>query len=288
MRIPVVCAIGVILALVLACVHTAGRTTVCGRIDSTQRYQAPSLQCLLGHDEQGRCMVDNLAGGVETFLAPGALASLVTGVGGILGGLGLGYFGSAPRILSGVSLGLIESLPRLVILLLVYSLWDHSMMALGVALGILLVPALAQQVRVRLRALEAQDYFLNLRAHGLPESRILFYHMIWLTCGGEVLRQMLAAFGNMVILETTLSYVRHGSLASSDCSWGYLLQRSLLSVTELLAVAQHRLRGSPAPGGNPLAFLQMLSVMGAFFSVFWAVSYLGRRVILGYENEEKP
>jgi len=84
-------AAAVLMSLFVAFAITWNGNARLGRIDDSMAWAPPQLDCPTGFDEDGRCVLRTLAGGVHTFLLPGILAALITGIGGIVFGLGMGY-----------------------------------------------------------------------------------------------------------------------------------------------------------------------------------------------------
>lgn len=263
---------------------------------------APSLSCPTGRDRDGRCVGRNLMGGVHSFVPAGLAAALLAGLGGGLAGLGGGY---APQPISGITralLRMLESLPRLAILLLIYRLFDHSIFALGVALGLLSIPQLAEQIFARIEGLEQTDFIRSARAHGMGERRVVWHHILFLSCRGDIIRHVIVVFGNMLVAETSLSYALQSNLSTTEWSWGYQLHRAtqalyeavysvsawLTRLQETRGVGEQFLGDGTRQGGGQTASFadaleylwthgipQFLCVVFAILAVLWATHYLG-------------
>jgi len=217
----------------------------------------------------------SIAGGVHSFLVPGLVAALVAGAGGILFGVLEGHVGGIPGRLSRRIMGVLESLPRLVMLVLAFSLSGYSMKVVGVALGLLGMPALASEVAVRFQQLSGTDYLASSRAHGLSRVRIVVHHGLLLSCSGDIVRRMVLTFGQMMVADTTLTYVLGKNLSGTTISWGYQLRRSLDCLYDTLWALEDWLSKGQTAIPWYQGWCQFLSIMLAVLAVLWATLVLG-------------
>ncbi len=245
------------------------------RVDETRIWAPPSATCLTGYDESGRCVAWNLAGGVHSFLVPGLLAACIVGAGGILFGVLVGFVGGPLARLARRLMGTLEALPRLVMLVMAFSLSGYSMLAVGVVLGVLGIPAVAAEVAMRFRELERSDYFQSSRAHGLSTRRIVFHHGLWLSSGGDILRLMVLTFGQMMVADTTLTYVLDKNLSGTEISWGYQLRMSLDCLYDSLWALDDWLRRGETLVPWTRGWPQFLTIMLAVLGVLWATHTIG-------------
>ncbi|MDY0060599.1 MAG: ABC transporter permease [Myxococcota bacterium] len=184
-------------------------------------FFAPSL---LGTDYLGKDLLMQLVKGTEGFFLPGLLAVAIgLGLGVILGAFA-GYMGGRVDKAITFFTTLIGSFPRLVFILLVCTIPETpSMLLIGGITGALFIPQVAEAVRRRVLALKAEDFIVASRAHGLSLPRILFYHMVWLQCFPEIVRQALYLFVYVIFLETALSYLEGPGAPPEIPSWGRML-----------------------------------------------------------------
>ncbi len=265
----------VMVGLVVAALATSSDLRRSDRIDDTRAWASPTLTCFTGYDESGRCVAWSIAGGVHSFLVPGLLAALIVGAGGTLFGVLQGHGAQGTRRLSRGVMGMLEALPRLVLLVLAFSLSGYSMTMVGIALGLLGMPALASEVAMRFDQLEDTDYMASTRAHGLGMGRIILYHGLLLSCSGDIVRRMVLTFGQMMVADTTLTYVLGKNLSGATMSWGYQLHRSLDCLYDTLWALEDFLnRGSTAIPWYQ-GWCQFLSIMLAVLAVLWATLVLG-------------
>ena len=117
--------------------------------DLARRYLPMSFAYPLGTDGYGRNVLLLLLKGIQAFFLPGLIAALIAGgVGSLLGGV-CGYVEGRLKVILIWALRLIDSLPRLVMLILLCSVTQPSMMLIAVAVGLLFVPSLARTIQYR-------------------------------------------------------------------------------------------------------------------------------------------
>ncbi len=271
--------------MLIAALATSGRVGRMDRIDDTRAWAPPSPACITGYDESGRCVAWSIAGGVHSFLLPGVLAALIAGGGGMAFGVLQGYAGGGVGRSSRRLMATLEALPRLVMLVLAFSLAGYSMAAVGMVLGILGVPSLAAEVAVRFRELERSDYFQSSRAHGLRISRIVLHHGLYLSCAGDIVRRMMLTFGQMMVADTTLTYVLGKNLSSAEISWGYQLRNSLDCLYDSLWALEDWLRAGETAIPWYQGWSQFVSIMLAVLGVLWATQVIGEALARQMERK---
>ncbi|HET7111448.1 MAG TPA: ABC transporter permease, partial [Gemmatimonadales bacterium] len=164
---------------------------------------------LLGTDRLGRDVWARLLYGARLSLAVGALAVLISS----LLGLGVGALAGATRgmVRTGL-LGITDfalALPRVVLLLLLASLWQPSAVLVILVLGVTGWMSVARLVFGEARSIMARPFVDGARALGGGRLRILVRHIL-----PNVLTPALVAaalgFGNAIMLEAGLSFLGVG------------------------------------------------------------------------------
>lgn len=192
-------------------------------VDPTRASLGPSLAHWLGTDHLGRDVAWRLLLGSRAFVAPGLLTAVIAGgVGGAAGALA-GWFGGPLSALVRYAFTVGGSVPRFVFVLLAGAIFGPDPVVLAVATGIACAPGVGEAVYARLEELRRAEFVLALRAHGVPEARILLYHLLWINARGLVARQVLQAFGFFLVVETTLSYLGGFGVQEPTPSWGNML-----------------------------------------------------------------
>lgn len=260
---------------------------------SDRGMRPPDASCWSGYD-QGLCVAQQLKGGVHSFVLPGLWAMLVSVLGGTVLGLSrVSHHSGLARLAQGTEIWL-DSLPRLVFLYMAYVLSQHSPQAFGIALGVLSIPGLSQQIHLRVSRLAQTDFIQAARAHGLSESYILLRHLLWLSCRGDMLRHAVSVFGAMVLVQTSLAYALGdlgNGLWETEASWGVLLRASTSGVYDSLFYVGEALLGrSGMAVTGPWTFLlalkhglsegwqhglpQFLWISACLISLLWATRTL--------------
>jgi ABC-type dipeptide/oligopeptide/nickel transport system permease subunit len=238
--------------------------------DLARRYLPISLSFPLGTDGYGRNVLMLLLKGIQAFFVPGLVAALIAGgMGSLLGGI-CGYLdGRVKRVILWF-LGLVDALPRLVMLILLCSLTQPSMMLIATAVGILFVPSLARTVQYRVEALAAEDYILAYRAHGFSSITIVGYHIVWMICRPVIIRQAAYVFGYVLFVETALSYLEFGVLEGVEdiLSWGTMVAQAKNETGSW----------SPGPGEAHILGLYWLAPAIAIVATTAGVLGIGNRV----------
>jgi ABC-type dipeptide/oligopeptide/nickel transport system permease subunit len=183
----------------------------------------PSASHWLGTDHLGRDVFWRLLLASRAFVFPGAAACLTAAVLAVPLGAWAGYRGGWSATVLRYGFTVLASLPRFVLVLLVCSIYGDAPWHLALAAGVAYAPTLAQAVDGRIEQLRSQEYLLASRAHGVPEWRLLWVHLIGAACGRLVGRHVLLLFGAFVVLECTLSYLGGFGVQEPLPSWGNML-----------------------------------------------------------------
>ncbi|HHO50664.1 MAG TPA: ABC transporter permease [Deltaproteobacteria bacterium] len=192
-------------------------------VDPASRGLPPSLAHPLGTDHLGRDVFWRALLASRAFAAPGLLACAVAGSVGVSLGALAGWNGGVTAALIRFLLGSIASVPRLVLVLLVCTVYGSGPLQLSLAAGVAGVPPLAEIVFARIEQLKSAEFVLASRAHGVPLPRLLLAHLVGAACGRSIARQLLATFGSFVVLECTLSYLGGLGVREPMPSWGNML-----------------------------------------------------------------
>jgi peptide/nickel transport system permease protein len=193
--------------------------------------QPPSPAHPFGTDKVSRDVLSRLIFGTRVSLAVGLGSAALAMSIGIAVGIVAGYLGGA---VDAVLMRLVDaalSVPRLLVLLLVASLWDR----VGIVPLTLLMAgtgwfAVSRLVRAETLALRDREFVLAARALGTPTLRLLVRHVL-----PNVLAPALVAaalgIANVILLEAALSYLGIG-LEEPAASWGTIIQDGADSVTD--------------------------------------------------------
>jgi peptide/nickel transport system permease protein len=176
---------------------------------------------LLGTDRFGRDVWARLAYGARVSLGVGVLAVLLSVAIGMAVGATAGFW---PRRLGVVLLGLTDfalALPRVVLLLLLASLWQPSAALVIVVLGVTGWMTIARLVHAEVRALSARPFVESAVALGVRGPRVLVRHILPNALTPVIVAAALG-IGNAIMLEAGLSFLGLGVQPPTP-SWGNLI-----------------------------------------------------------------
>jgi peptide/nickel transport system permease protein len=176
---------------------------------------------LLGTDRFGRDVWARLAYGARVSLGVGILAVLLSVAIGMAVGAAAGFW---PRRLGVVLLGLTDfalALPRVVLLLLLASLWHPSAGLVIVVLGLTGWMTIARLVHGEVRALAERPFVESAVALGVAGPRVLVRHILPNALTPVIVAAALG-IGNAIMLEAGLSFLGLGVQPPTP-SWGNLI-----------------------------------------------------------------
>jgi peptide/nickel transport system permease protein len=175
----------------------------------------------LGTDRFGRDVWARLAFGARVSLGVGLLAVLLSVAIGTVVGAAAGFW---PKRVGLVLLGLTDfalALPRVVLLLLLASLWQPSAALVIVVLGLTGWMTIARLVHGEVRALSARPFVESAVALGVRGPRVLVRHILPNALTPVIVASALGV-GNAIMLEAGLSFLGLGVQPPTP-SWGNLI-----------------------------------------------------------------
>ena len=176
---------------------------------------------LLGTDRFGRDVWARLAYGARVSLSVGTLAVLVSLLVGVAVGAAAGFWRGWPAT---ALLGLTDfalALPRVVLLLLLASLWRPSAGLVIVVLGLTGWMTIARLVHGEVRALAVRPFVEGAVGLGASDLRVLLRHILPNAMTPVIVAAALG-LGNAIMLEAGLSFLGLGVQPPTP-SWGNLI-----------------------------------------------------------------
>jgi peptide/nickel transport system permease protein len=176
---------------------------------------------LLGTDRFGRDVWARLAYGARVSLGVGALAVLLSVIIGTAVGAAAGFWrGRIGMALLGLT-DFALALPRVVLLLLLASLWEPSALLVIAVLGLTGWMTIARLVHGEVRALSERPFVEGAVALGVTSKRVLLRHILPNALTPVIVAAALG-IGNAIMLEAGLSFLGLGVQPPTP-SWGNLI-----------------------------------------------------------------
>jgi peptide/nickel transport system permease protein len=210
-----------VLAPLLAVDPTAQRDIVATRFLPPLSTDLHGTFHLLGTDRFGRDVWARLAYGARVSLGVGVLAVLLSVIIGTLVGAASGFWRGRLGL---ALLGLTDfalALPRVVLLLLLASLWQPSAGLVIVVLGLTGWMTIARLVHGEVRSLSERPFVESAVALGVRDPRVLVRHILPNALTPVIVAAALGV-GNAIILESGLSFLGLGVQPPTP-SWGNLI-----------------------------------------------------------------
>jgi peptide/nickel transport system permease protein len=176
---------------------------------------------LLGTDAFGRDVLVRLWTGARISLGVGVTGSALSGLLGILLGAIAGWRGGlVDRVL--VALGdALLAIPRLVLLLVIASLWGPGLGVVILVLGLTGWMSVMRLVRADVQGVRALAFVEGAHALGVPSWRVLRRHVLPNAMGSAMVAITLGV-GNAILLESGLSFLGLG-IQPPASSWGNMI-----------------------------------------------------------------
>lgn len=207
---------------------------------------------ILGTDFMGRDTLTRLILGIKAYFVPGLLSIFVSIVLGGIFGILSGYYGGKYDTSITYVTNIIDSFPRLVLMLLVVAAFKPDIYYIMMVLGVTNAPLVAQLIKGKISLLRQKNFVESAIALGIPDSLIIFKHILWFNCRSYLIIQATLGMGEAILLESALSYLGFG-VQEPTPSWGNMVQQG----------ANYLLQGQFWASTIP-ALAIMITVMGLY------------------------
>lgn len=176
---------------------------------------------VLGTDRLGRDVWARLLYGARTSLGVGVVAVLLSVALGVAIGATAGYSWGPARITLLAVTDFALAVPRVVLLLLLASLWQPSAVLVMVVLGLTGWMPIARLVHGEVRALATRPFVAAATALGASRRQVLYRHLLPSALTPVIVAAALGV-GNAIMLEAGLSFLGLGVQPPAS-SWGNMI-----------------------------------------------------------------
>ena len=197
----------------------------------------PSSQHWLGTDELGRDELSRLIYGGRVSLMVGIAAALISTIIGIVVGALAGYYGGKTDTLLMRFVDLMLAFPAIFLLLILFAIHGSSVWSVVVFLGLFSWMWLARVIRGEFLSLKERDFIEAARAIGVPDSRLIWRHLLPNVVAAIIVSATLN-IAYAMLAEATLSFLGFG-VPPETPTWGNMLNaaRPNYVTVPLLAIA---------------------------------------------------
>lgn len=185
------------------------------------RYQPPSWEHPFGTDEFGRDLYSRALYGARVSLSVALLAVLLSITIGTLYGSVSGYFGG---IIDNIMMRLVDmfiAFPTFFLLLMLVGVFEASIVAMVLILGLTSWPGTARFIRGEVLSLKEKQFTEAARAIGLPHRTIILRHLIPNGISPVLVSAAMMVSG-MIYAEAGLSFLGIG-IRPPTPTWGNMM-----------------------------------------------------------------
>jgi len=185
------------------------------------RYQSPSWEHPFGTDEYGRDLYSRALYGARVSLSVGLLAVLIAISIGTLYGSVAGYFGGLVDNIMMRFVDVFIAFPTFFLLLILVGVFEASIVAMILILGLTSWPGTARFIRGEILSLKEKQFTEAARAIGLPHRTIILRHLIPNGIS-PVLVSAAMMVSSMIYSEAGLSFLGIG-IRPPTPTWGNMM-----------------------------------------------------------------
>jgi peptide/nickel transport system permease protein len=176
---------------------------------------------ILGTDNLGYDVLARIIHGTQVALSVGIVAMGIAAIIGIALGSLAGYFGGRADMVISRLIEIVICFPLLFLILTVLAFLPPSIYNIMIVIGITGWTGIARLVRGEILKVREMDYVKAARASGLPDTRILWRHVLP-NALAPVFVSISFGIAGAILTETALSFLGFG-VQPPDPSWGQIL-----------------------------------------------------------------
>lgn len=196
-------------------------------IDLTQRLSSPGGDHYLGTDAVGRDLLAGLIHGSRISLSVGIVAAGIAVVIGVLLGSLAGYYGGKVDLIISRFIEIMLNFPVFFLIIVIVAIYGSSIWYVMLAIGLTTWTTEARLIRGEILKVRNMEYILAANSVGLPNSKIIFRHVLPNSIA-PVLVSGAFAIAGAIILEAALSFLGVG-VSATTVTWGSLVNEGRTS-----------------------------------------------------------
>lgn len=190
------------------------------------RFRAPSLDHLLGTDNLGRSVWEQLAVGAGISLVVGVAATAIAVLIGSVVGITSGYLGGRfDQFAMGVT-DMFITIPALPLIIVLAAILSRGLPTIIVVIGVTSWAVPARLIRAEVLSQRERTFILRAKAIGMRPLQIMWTHVLP-NVAGIVLANAILLTAAAILTEAVLAFLGLGD--PSLISWGKMLQSAFSS-----------------------------------------------------------
>ena len=190
------------------------------------RFRAPSVDYLLGTDNLGRSVWEQLAVGAGISLAVGVAATAIAVLIGGVVGITSGYTGGRiDQVAMGVT-DMFITIPALPLIIVLAAVLSRGLPTIIVVIGLTSWAVPARLIRAEVLSQRERTFILRAKAIGMRPLQIMWTHVLP-NVAGIVLANAILLTAAAILTEAVLAFLGLGD--PSLISWGKMLQNAFSS-----------------------------------------------------------
>lgn len=190
-------------------------------IDLSNTLAKPSSSHYLGTDPIGRDLLSGLIHGSRISLSVGFVAAGIAVLIGVLLGSIAGFYGGTTDILIMRFVEIMTNMPTFFLIIVIVAIYGSSIWYVMAAIGLTGWTTDAKLIRGEVLKVRGMEYVVAANSVGLPNSRILFRHVLP-NAIAPVLVSGAFAVASAILIEASLSFLGFGVKATT-VTWGSLI-----------------------------------------------------------------
>jgi peptide/nickel transport system permease protein len=196
-------------------------------IDLTQRLSKPGGDHYLGTDAVGRDLLAGLIHGSRISLSVGIVAAGIAVILGVILGSLAGYYGGKVDLVISRFIEIMLNFPVFFLIIVIVAIYGSSIWYVMLAIGLTTWTTEARLIRGEILKVRNMEYILAANSVGLPNSKIIFRHVLPNSIA-PVLVSGAFAIAGAIILEAALSFLGVG-VSATTVTWGSLVNEGRTS-----------------------------------------------------------